>query len=53
MLEIIAQNISPELKQNNIKSVFTLKKEQLPTIKEMNPDQPKLFIFDDLAGDRH
>ena len=52
MLEIIAQNISPELKQNNIKSVFTSKKEELPMIKEMNPDLPKLFIFDDLASNR-
>ena len=52
VLEIVAQNISPELKQNNIKSVFTSKKKELPTIKEMNPDLPILFIFDDLAGDR-
>ena len=33
VLEIIAQNLPPELKQNNIKSVFTSKKEELPTIK--------------------
>ena len=52
VLETIAQNLPPELKQNNIKAVFTSKKEELPTIKEMNPDLPKLFIFDDLAGDR-
>ena len=52
MLEINAQNLSLELKQNNIKSVFTSKKEELPTIKEMNPDLTKLFIFDDLADDR-
>ena len=52
VLEIIAQNMSLELKQNNIKSVFTSKKEELPTKREMNPDLPKLFIFDDLAGDR-
>ena len=45
VLEKIAQNLPPELKQNNIKSVFTSKKEELPTIKEMNPDLPKLFIL--------
>ena len=32
MLETIAQTISPELKQNNIRSVFISKKEELPTI---------------------
>ena len=52
MLETIAQSLTPELKQNNIRSVFTSKKEELSTIREMNPDLPKLFIFDDLAGDR-
>ena len=40
------------MKQSNIKSVFTSKKEELPTMREMNPDLPKLFIFNDLAGDR-
>ena len=52
VLEIIAQNLPPELKQNNNKAVFTSKKEELPTIKEMNPDLPKLFIFDNLASDQ-
>ena len=50
VLETTAQNLTPELKQN-ITSVFTSKKEELPTIREMNPDLSKLFIFDDLAGD--
>ena len=49
---MVVKNLTPELKQNNITSVFTSKKEELPTIREMNPDLPKLFIFDDLAGDR-
>ena len=52
MISTIANYLSPELKQNNIKTVFTSKKEELPTIEEMNPDLPKLFIFDDLAGDK-
>ena len=52
MLEIIAPNVLPDMRQNNIKSVFTSKKEELPTIREMNPDLPILFIFDDLAGDQ-
>ena len=52
MISTIADDLSPELKQNNIKTVFTSKKEDLPTIREMNPDLSKLFLFNDLAGDR-
>ena len=51
-MKVIGDNINPDLKQNDIKTVFTSKKEDLPAIKEMNPDLPKLFIIDDLSGDR-
>ena len=50
-LELVCDNLSSDLKQNNIKAIFTSKKEDLPTIGEMNSDIKKLFIFDDIAGD--
>ena len=34
VLEIIAQDLTPELKQNYIRSVFTSKKEELPTMRD-------------------
>ena len=40
------------MKQNNIRTVFTSVKEDLPTIQEMNDDTKKLFVFDDLSGDK-
>ena len=50
-LELVCDNLSSDLKQNNIKAIFTSKKEDLPIIGEMNSDIKKLFIFDDIAGD--
>ena len=38
VFEIIDNNLASDLKQNNIRTVFTSKKEDLPTIKEMNDD---------------
>ena len=51
VFKIICENLSSDLKQNNVNATFTSKKEDLPTIKEMNSDIKKLFIFDDIAGD--
>ena len=52
VFEIIDNNLTSNLKQNNIRTVFTSKKEDLPTIQEMNGDTKKLFVFDDLSGDK-
>ena len=52
VFEIIENNLSYEMKQNNIRTVFTSVKEDLPTIQEMNDDTKKLFVFDDLSGDK-
>ena len=51
VIEIIENNLPYEMKQNNIRTVFTSVKEDLPTIQEMNGDTKKLFVFDDLSGD--
>ena len=49
VFEITYGNLMSDLKQNNIRTVFTSKKEDLPTIKEMNNDVKKnFFVFDDL-----
>ena len=52
VFEIIENNLPYEMKQNNIETVFTSIKEDLPTIQEMNGDTKKLFVFDDLSGDK-
>ena len=52
VFEIIDNNLTSNLKQNNIRTVFTSKKEDLPIIKEMNGDTKKLFVFDDLSRDK-
>ena len=46
VLKLISNNLSPDLKQNNIKANFTSKKEDLPTIGEMNSGTKQLFMFD-------
>ena len=45
VFEIIENNLPYEMKQNNIRTVFTSKKEDLPTIQEMNSDTKKLFYL--------
>ena len=52
VLDLIIDNLSHDLKQNNIKTLFTSKKEELPLIKEMNENTKKLFVFDDISGDK-
>ena len=53
VLNIISDNLSDDLKQNTIKAIFTSKKEDLPTITEIDSDViKKLFVFDDISGDK-
>ena len=51
-MKVIGDNTNPSLKQNDIKNCIYFKERRFPIIKEMNADLPKLFIFDDLSGDR-
>ena len=52
LFKIVCDKVDYEDKKNDIKVFITSKKEELPLIREMNSDIKKLFIFDDIAGDR-
>ena len=52
LFKIVCDKVDYEDKQNDIKVFITSKKEELPLIREMNSDVKKLFIFDDIAGDK-
>ena len=52
LFNIVCEQVDSTDKQNDIKVLITSKKEELPLIRDMNSDTKKLFIFDDIAGDK-